>query len=143
MSRIRAKMLKVPHSFCPAYKASSYLEQLLDKGAIVPQASPELNEIYIKYAPLPSSASKSSGKQPEDTDSDASSTTIPSGQPKSESEHEHEQLLLTRDAVPAITGLFETRPDSSLAADMYRAMEQAALRLQGSRSDTSTDRGRS
>ena len=125
-----------------AYKASSYLEQLLEKGAIVPRASPELNEVYIKYAPPPSPSLQTSTAEPEDIDSDASSTTIENSQPTSASEP-GQQLLLTRDAVPAITALFETRPNSSLEADIYRAMEQATLRLQGSRTDTPNDRERS
>jgi hypothetical protein len=104
-----------------AYKASSYLEQLLDKGAIVPQDSPELNAIYAKHAP-PAPAGEKEG---EDTDSDASSTSTSTGS--------DEHLLLTRAAVPEITAFFNVRPGSSLAADLYRAMEQAALRLQTSK----------
>ncbi|KAI0693232.1 mitochondrial K+-H+ exchange-related-domain-containing protein [Cytidiella melzeri] len=107
-----------------AYKASSYLEQLLEKGSIVPQDSAELNAIYAAYAPSAPSANEP--QQAEDSDSDASS---------SPRVNNNEHLLLTRDAVPAITAYFDTGPShassssSSLAADLYRAIEQAALRV--------------
>lgn len=131
LSRFRAT---TDHMFCllPAYKASSYLEQLLDKGAIVPQDSAELNDIYTRYAPPPPSDEPTS-KQTEDIDSDASSTPAPD---PSKAQHEH--LLLTRDAVTPITEVFDPRPHSSLAADLYRALQQAALRLQNP--DSSSNR---
>ncbi|KAI0087061.1 mitochondrial K+-H+ exchange-related-domain-containing protein [Irpex rosettiformis] len=116
-----------------AYKASSYLEQLLDKGAIVPQSSPVLNAIYAKYAAqvLPA-ADVQPIKQGDDIDSDASSTPSSDAESPASKPSQHEKhLLLTRDAVQEITAQFDSQPDSTLAANLYRAMEQAALRLQG------------
>lgn len=114
-----------------AYKASSYLEQVLARGAIDSQPSKELDEIYAKYMPPPLSAAQSQPPPPkgpsEDADSDASST--PSWeQDMNESER---KLLLTRDAVPALTAALGLRADSSFASDVYRALEQARLRLEG------------
>lgn len=92
-----------------------------------------LNAIYAKYAPqaLPEPPTK----QGEDIDSDASSTSTSDAESTvsaSEPPRHEEQLLLTRDAVPEITAQFETPPNATLATDLYRAMEQAALRLKES-----------
>lgn len=121
-----------------AYRASSYLEQLLMKGAIVPEPSQELDQVYAKYATAstsPSPASSSTEHKPsEDLDSDASSTTKEaSSHSKNPAEHRH--LLLTRDAVPDVLDVLKLKPDSVFAAETYRALEQAALRLQKSEPD--------
>lgn len=102
---------------------------MLEKGAIVPEANSELNSIYEKYAPPPPGTPYD--KETHDTDSGMSST----GSSTNEEIKEEKLLLLTRDAVPAITEVFDSRPDSSLAADIYRALEQAALRLRSHSKD--------
>lgn len=101
------------------------------RGAIVPQPSKELDDIYAKYTPPPLPAAQSEPPPPkepsEDADSDASST--PSWEhdvPESE-----RKLIITRDAVPALTAVLGLRADSSFASDVYRALEQARLRLEG------------
>ncbi|EKM51624.1 uncharacterized protein PHACADRAFT_127350 [Phanerochaete carnosa HHB-10118-sp] len=118
-----------------AYKASSYLEQLLDKGAIVAEPSSALDRVYAKYAkaskkvsPTPSTVETSSEQ---DLDSDASST--PSAEEIDNVEHRH--LLLTRDAVPELMAALQLKPGSTFAADMYRALEQANLRLKKAEPD--------
>ena len=94
-----------------------------------------LNAIYAKHAPraLPT-VNELPTKQGDDIDSDASSTSTSTSDAepsKSESSQQQEHLLLTRDAVPEITAHFDSRPDSTLAGELYRALEQAGLRLQG------------
>lgn len=118
-----------------AYKASSYLEQLLDKGAIVAEPSSELDEVYAKYArasekvsPTPNPSETSSEQ---DLDSDASST--PSVEEVDGLEQRH--LLLTRNAVPELLVALQLKPDSTFATDMYRALEQASLRLKEAKPD--------
>ena len=41
-------------------------------------------------------------------------------------------MLLTKEAVPELQRTLELPEDSTFAADMYRALEQARLRLEGS-----------
>lgn len=179
----------------PAYKASSYLQEFLRLGAIVPKPSQELDKIYLEFAPLspqlltltscppppqnPSSTTTSDPNYPselqqapnvddvttttktnsEDLESTSSRTSSPSSpsstapssplSPPSSSEastnqqrqqqqeeHQHDRssdqqrrLILTREAVPAIMKLFDLRANSSFAGDVYRALEQARLRM--------------
>lgn len=87
-----------------AYRSSQYLQSLVDQHAIVPEPSQELDEIYAQYTPASSSPEPST------------STT------------QHE-LLLTRDAVPAIVERFELDPSAD--TDLYRALEQVRLRTGG------------
>ncbi|KAI0784780.1 mitochondrial K+-H+ exchange-related-domain-containing protein [Abortiporus biennis] len=115
-----------------AYKASSYLQEFLNQGAILPQSNPELDKIYEEYAPKPAPSTQpvaDTTALPEDLDSDASST--PSlgkhqSQPPSEGPR---RLILTREAAPAIADLFELQPAASFDGDFYRALEQARLRM--------------
>lgn len=118
-----------------AYKASSYLERLLDTGAIVLEPSSELDKIYAKYSrasasesPTPDTA-KELSKQ--DIDFDMFSTS--SSQESDDRAHRH--MLLTREAVPELMAALELKPDSTFATDMYRALEQANLRLKKSEPD--------
>ncbi|KAI0701553.1 mitochondrial K+-H+ exchange-related-domain-containing protein [Cerioporus squamosus] len=105
-----------------AYKASQYLDAFLQQGAIVPEASPQLDVIYAKYAPAPPRESKDAAESasekssPESEDASASSPS----------------LLLTKEAVPELQKTLELPEDSTFAADMYRALEQARIRLEGS-----------
>ncbi|CCM02485.1 uncharacterized protein FIBRA_04585 [Fibroporia radiculosa] len=147
-----------------AFKASQYLEAFVAQGAILPQESSELDDIYTQHAPVPpdpeasaTSHSDSSEEPPSspspstagsahvtpDTPSGPSSTPIESVDSKSSSNtagpacapnNGHNvpprpHLLLTRAAVPALERLLELTPNSSFAADVYRALEQARLRL--------------
>jgi hypothetical protein len=89
-----------------AYRASQYLESLLDSGAIVPQASQQLDKIYDDFA-LPAKRSVSS--------SPSTSLVNKSTQ----------EPLLTRDAVPVIVARLKLKE----SADMYRAVEQARVRI--------------
>ncbi|TCD62234.1 hypothetical protein EIP91_007193 [Steccherinum ochraceum] len=128
-----------------AYKASAYLEQLLHRGAILPEESAELDTVYAEYAPkstpppqAPSAALESS--KPADLDSDASSTSTsssPSSEPKTTSDPPPEgTLLLTREAVPALTKALDL--GSGFASEMYRALEQARLRLDKKKTGSSS-----
>ncbi|EPS98482.1 hypothetical protein FOMPIDRAFT_1165413 [Fomitopsis schrenkii] len=98
-----------------AFKASNYLKSFLERGAILPRPSPELDAIYAEHAP--------------------SSTTRPVSAPStSENSEQHDpHLLLTRAAVPAIAQFLGVPPASTFAADMYRALEQAKLRIEEER----------
>ncbi|KZT69623.1 hypothetical protein DAEQUDRAFT_726233 [Daedalea quercina L-15889] len=90
-----------------AYKASQYLQSCVEHEAIVPQASSELDTIYMEHAPA-----------------------APEGESRSP-ETVHQQLLLEHTAVPALEKLLGFPPGGSFAADVYRALEQARLRLEG------------
>jgi hypothetical protein len=102
--------------FASAYRASQYLSRLLPSGAILPHPSSELDKLYAEAASR-ASTSSSSGSQ-----------ESPTGEPP-ESDN---QLLLTRDAIPQIISTFGL--PSSAGADMYRAIEQARMRIAGGRS---------
>ncbi|EIN13022.1 hypothetical protein PUNSTDRAFT_98047 [Punctularia strigosozonata HHB-11173 SS5] len=102
-----------------AYKASEYLQSLIEEGVISPEPNPELESIYASHQPL------------RDADSDASSTpdqVAPQHRDApTQSNTASEGLLLTREAIPSVLQLFDLPPTS--AADIYRAMEQAKVRL--------------
>ncbi|KAI0081610.1 hypothetical protein K474DRAFT_1613374 [Panus rudis PR-1116 ss-1] len=129
-----------------AYKASAFLEQFVKRDAIKPIASPELDKIYAEYAPRPTPPSEA--PQTADLDTDASSTptstlhpSVSERPPVAESEKCHpntgspqtdttpKRLLLSKEAVPEIMKLFDIPPESTFAADVYRALEQARLRM--------------
>ncbi|KII90774.1 hypothetical protein PLICRDRAFT_106278 [Plicaturopsis crispa FD-325 SS-3] len=95
-----------------AYRASQYLETLVDMGAIVPEASSELDRIYAQYKPEAGPPESSDPKNPSSDGSEAERTSV----------------LLTRDAVPEILSLFELPPAAE--ADIYRAVEQARIRVE-------------
>lgn len=89
-----------------AYRATQYLEKLIDKGVIVPEPSEALDELYLAHAP-----SKAPSK------------------PESKSESKSSDLLLTREAIPTILSQFGL--SGSTTADIYRAIEQARQRTVG------------
>lgn len=89
-----------------AYKASTYLQSLLDQGAIVPDPNVGLDEIYAKYAVHPPpNPSEISEKATDD----------------------QERLLFRREAIPRIVNFFDL--PSSATSDLYRAVDQTAVRL--------------
>ncbi|KAI0322025.1 mitochondrial K+-H+ exchange-related-domain-containing protein [Amylostereum chailletii] len=102
-----------------AFKGSEYLESLLKRGAIVPQSSPQLDEIYAAHAPSPPPS-----PPPEETGHKDGSS---SGSGPSAEELTQEKVLLTREAVPPLLSLFGI--PSTAASDFYRAIEQANVRL--------------
>ncbi|KAI9512394.1 mitochondrial K+-H+ exchange-related-domain-containing protein [Russula earlei] len=96
-----------------AYKASDYLQSLLQRGAIVPHHDANLDGIYAKYAPSNTSHDKAESI---------------SGSGKTEERmREDKRVLLRRDAVPHILELYAL-PESA-ASDIYRAVEQVCARL--------------
>ena len=117
-----------------AYRASEYLETLIDEGAIVPKASEELDKLYAEYDPLKSNTSTSESSAP----LTSGVNTNPTNQRPSPNSHSSTDsklsspLLLTGSAIPAVVSLFNLTGHSS--ADMYRALEQARLRGVGARS---------
>ena len=92
--------------------------------------NPQLDAIYAKYAPAQAtSPSPSPSEKPPPAarhaqERSASDDSEASPSPSS-------LLLLTRDAVPELVKTLELPDDSTFAADMYRALEQARLRLEG------------
>lgn len=119
-----------------AFKASQYLQAFVAQGAVLPQENAELDAIYLEYAPAPPSAAHS------DLDPDAFATPSaspppdPCASPANATDAERDvrpRLLLTRAAVPALERLFALPSGSSFASDVYRALEQARLRLQAER----------
>lgn len=94
-----------------AYKASDYLHSLLQRGAIVPHSSTELDDIYVAHAPT-----------------DKLGNTIKSGVGEEEDgEKREKKVLLQHEAVPRILELFGL--PKSAASNIYRAIEQASHRL--------------
>ncbi|EMD40059.1 hypothetical protein CERSUDRAFT_112276 [Gelatoporia subvermispora B] len=120
-----------------AWKASQYLEQFVEQGAIVPEPSPELDEIYAEYAPrppLPSTASSPSSPSAPSSRSPSNPSTPepehdPSAPPPSASASAPPYLLLSRHAIPALSRALNLPSDASFAADVLRALEQARIRL--------------
>ncbi|KII90775.1 hypothetical protein PLICRDRAFT_123623 [Plicaturopsis crispa FD-325 SS-3] len=100
-----------------AYKASQYLETLVGAGAVVPEASQELDQIYDEYKPKAVGGPHASLEQSESSLS-----------PETGDGSERTRVLLTRDAVPAIISLLGL-PQTS-AANLYRAVEQARIRVE-------------
>ncbi|KAF8157854.1 mitochondrial K+-H+ exchange-related-domain-containing protein [Crassisporium funariophilum] len=110
-----------------AYRASQYLQSLLEHGIIVPEASDSLDEVY-KLHPYSQSSLSTSTSMPLDTvNSRMHKSTF---QPDQEPQHE---VLLGRNAVPAILSTFEL--DSTAGADLYRAVEQARVRVSSGRDE--------
>ena len=85
----------------------------MQRGAIVPHSSTELDDIYVAHKPADKfrNAIRSEVEEKE----------------KEENEKEEKKVLLRREAVPRILELFGL-PESA-ASDIYRAMEQASHRL--------------
>ncbi|PFH49975.1 hypothetical protein AMATHDRAFT_146422 [Amanita thiersii Skay4041] len=115
----------IPFFFCVwrswshyrAYKASQYIDTLLEHGSIIPEESPTLDAVYR----------------------DAQHHAPQKGQQLQEDEGDHQShqrqhaVLLTREAVPSIVGLFSLK--KSAEADVYRAVEQARLRVESGRTE--------
>ncbi|KAF8628645.1 hypothetical protein AX15_003777 [Amanita polypyramis BW_CC] len=105
----------IPFFFCVwrswshyrAYKASQYLDTLLEHGVIVPKESQLLDSVYKESETLRNAERSKSG-----------------------GERQH-AVLLTREAVPSIAHLFSLK--RSAEADLYRAVEQARLRVESAR----------
>jgi hypothetical protein len=110
--------LSLTHRFFhAAYKASQYLNTLLEHNVIVPDESQLLDVVYEQYDPRPpfeSDAEKNDGVQ----------SQIGRG------EQQH-ALLLTRDAVPIIARMFSFEPSAEV--DLDRAVKQAQLRVASGR----------
>ncbi|KAI0769812.1 mitochondrial K+-H+ exchange-related-domain-containing protein [Fomes fomentarius] len=114
-----------------AFKASQYLQGFLRQGAIVPSTSPHLDAIYAKYAPrrgsLPSETHSKKPPPPSDhTHKDELSEKESGSSSPADSDS---GLLLTKEAIPELLKTLELPEDSTFAGDMYRALEQARLRL--------------
>ena len=90
----------------------------MGKGIIRSEPSPALDTIYEENQPASSAPSSGPDSRPK---------------PNSTSEQEDEErLVLSKEAVPKIVGLFELPPTA--AADLYRALEQTEHRLKEARS---------
>ena len=96
-----------------AYKASDYLQSLLQRGTIVPHLDANLDSIYAKHAPS-------------NTLHDAAKSGSEVGKDE-EGRKEETKVLLRRDAVPPILELYGL-PESA-TSDIYRAIDQASSRL--------------
>lgn len=114
-----------------AYKASEYLEGFLQRGAIIPQASPELDVIYAKYAPRQLASSPEAEARHEKAPSQASSDPKPEDSDRDASADA--SLLLSKDAVLELQRALDVPEDSTFATDVYRAIEQARVRLESAK----------
>ncbi|TRM64137.1 mitochondrial K+-H+ exchange-related-domain-containing protein [Schizophyllum amplum] len=97
-----------------AWRASQYLQSLIDSGAIHPEPSEALDILYRSYRPP-------SREQPTVKEQEGDGKTIVTRA------NPDVDLLLTKDSVPAILQILNLKP--SAEADLYRALEQARLRL--------------
>lgn len=110
----------IPFFFCVwrswshyrAYKASQYLNTLLEGNVIVPEKSRLLDSVYTQHSPRPKEKSEADVEN-------------------SESGRKQHAILLTRDAVPTIVRQFAL--GTTAEADLYRAVEQARLRVESKR----------
>ncbi|KAG6820620.1 hypothetical protein H0H93_014223 [Arthromyces matolae] len=100
------------------YRASEYLQTLIDNDALVPQASDTFDMVYREHSPMNTAITPPGGSKVEDFSQSNPST-------------EQHELLLTRDAVPAILRTFGLNPSSG--ADLLRAVEQARVRVRSGR----------
>ena len=110
-----------PTPFCvlrPAYRSSQYLQFLLRHDLILPESNDALDGVYKR--PSITSDLDPSPSVTSNTFAEASPSPPQTG---------HE-LLLTRDMVPVVTKALEITDDSTAAADLYRAAEQARLRVE-------------
>src|SRR6266540_5818791 len=108
-----------------AYRASQYLQSLLQHDMITPEANEALDQVYRSYTTITSHPSHYESS----SSSSLSSSQMPFESSSSQSTSRHE-LLLTRDAVPAILEAIKIEPDSTVAGDIYRAVEQARTRVE-------------
>ncbi|KDR83090.1 hypothetical protein GALMADRAFT_88915 [Galerina marginata CBS 339.88] len=131
-----------------AYRSSQYLQSLLEHNLIVPQANEALDQVYRTYqiSPHPimskpehsttgSAPSSEAKSKPADEGSSSSSSPNSSSTTNPDTSIHPHQTLLTRDAVPSILSIFELGPASTAAADLYRAVEQARVRVATGRSE--------
>ena len=96
-----------------AYKASQYLDSLLEHNVIVPEESQLLDIVYRQYAPhSPFELDAEKSK-----DDNSFKLNFDRG----------DDLLLSPEAVPNIARIFSFEPGAE--ADLYRAIEQARLRV--------------
>ena len=95
------------YCFLLAFKASEYLEKLIEGGAVRPEPSVTLDKIYEKNTPEKSGATDSG-----DT----------------------ERVVLDKEAVPRVITLFEL--PSTASADLLRALEQTHTRINQKSSGT-------
>ncbi|KIY44749.1 hypothetical protein FISHEDRAFT_67308 [Fistulina hepatica ATCC 64428] len=117
-----------------AYRASQYLNSLLDHGAIHPRADAALDAVYRTHAPKINSNDPAVVGGPPSNDSEGSSRNNPSSKsttttaPSSESRPAPtSDLLLAPSAVPSIIQLYDLPASSE--ADLLRAVEQAKMRV--------------
>lgn len=93
-----------------AYRASQYLEALIDNGTIVPQESKELQQVQASYEPAEETSTVTTTASP------TSETSAPASN----------NLLLKRSAIPPLLSAFGLK--ESVSVEIYRALDQARLR---------------
>ncbi|PPQ77065.1 hypothetical protein CVT25_014878 [Psilocybe cyanescens] len=107
-----------------AYKSSQYLKSLLDQDLIVPEASKELDEVYMR----PQISSVSTTMSSSSSTNNSWSQPPPESPPNQQSYSRH-NLLLNHDDVPRIVSLFHLKANSNAAADLNRAIDQTRSRV--------------
>ncbi|KAH6885109.1 mitochondrial K+-H+ exchange-related-domain-containing protein [Coprinopsis sp. MPI-PUGE-AT-0042] len=118
-----------------AWRSSQYLQALLDQGRIVPEAREELDSVYENHPPSSSSSpsaapSSSINSTSTLTEASPSSSTAAAPTPEKSSTHGEEKYerLLSKHAIPPLLSVMEL--DTSAEADLYRAVEQARVRIE-------------
>ncbi|KAG5644545.1 hypothetical protein DXG03_008200 [Asterophora parasitica] len=114
-----------------AYRSSQYLQKLLDGGVIVPEPSEKLATVYRDFSPkLIAPVESPESSKDEKTDDTSAPPPESTSKANSSFKQQHE-VLLTRDAVPAILSLFGLK--EAAGADLLRAVEQARVRVKSGR----------
>ncbi|KAG6812107.1 hypothetical protein H0H92_004336 [Tricholoma furcatifolium] len=109
-----------------AYRASQYLQTLIDNDTLIPEASEALDNVYRKFSPdkmaimSPDGPNFSMGEE-------KSNPSLNDGRSSTQPQQPQHEVLLTRDAVPAILETFSLKPTAG--ADLLRAVEQARVRV--------------
>lgn len=104
---------------------------MLDHDIIVPEPSEELDAVYQLPsigAPPVGPTSRSNPKPKPKPKAKAPPPSPPP--PASNSGSAEHALLLTRTAVPALLTFLRLAPESTAATDIYRAVEQARMRVE-------------
>lgn len=108
-----------------AWRSSQYLQALLDQGRIVPEASEELDKVYEEHPPSPSPAEEAAAAADSTSSSPSPSSSSTGGESSTAQPYER---LLSKHAVKPLLEAFEL--GSQAEADLYRAVEQARVRIE-------------
>lgn len=116
--------------FFPAYRATQYLQDFLINDAVIPEASESLDAIFQEFSPTPTNSQSSDAENSSKSEMAGiiEDNSNAKGDKNQDDNGRGHQLLLRKDAVPALVNLFGL--EESTSADLRRAIEQARLRIE-------------